>query len=194
MLLEGEKIDPRVKRTRTLLKTALRELAAEKPFDSITVQDIAARAEVNRATFYAHFEDKYALLNYSVREDFQARLDEKLPPEPALTPECLRSLIVTTCEFMKQFIGHCMPPRHTGDQVLMFLQVRSLLYETLLAWIRSTDKATDVIATTTGWAIWGSVFEWARDGYKIPAAQFTEQVLALLLTGLPESLPGKVLA
>ena len=51
------------------------ELAREKPLDSITVQDIAARAEVNRATFYAHFEDKYALLNYTAREMFQARLD-----------------------------------------------------------------------------------------------------------------------
>lgn len=194
MLLAGEKIDPRVKRTRLLLTTALRELAAEKPFDSITVQDIATRAEVNRATFYAHFDDKYALLNYSVREDFQARLDERLPPEPALNPVCLRSLILATCDFMGQFIGHCLPPRHSNDHVLMFLQVRILLYETLLAWMHTTDKAADVVAVTASWAIWGAVFEWARDGYKIPVAQFTEQVLGLLQTGLPDAAPGKVMA
>ena len=53
MLGEAVKVDPRVKRTRQLLQNALMELVQEKSQGSITVQDIAARAEVNRATFYA---------------------------------------------------------------------------------------------------------------------------------------------
>ena len=53
--------DPRVKRTRKLLQDALLELLAEKSFDAITVQDIAERSTINRATFYAHFVDKYDL-------------------------------------------------------------------------------------------------------------------------------------
>ena len=57
--------DPRVKRTRQLLLQALDELAAEKDIRSISVQDIAARATLNRATFYAHFRDKEALLSRS---------------------------------------------------------------------------------------------------------------------------------
>ena len=79
MLVQEEKIDPRVKRTRQLLQKALMALMEEQSFHAITVQDIAARAEVNRATFYAHFEDKFALLNYSLREHFQGLLDAKLP-------------------------------------------------------------------------------------------------------------------
>jgi len=63
---EEEKLDPRVKRTRNLILTAFESLLAEKGFESISVQDVTDKAEINRATFYKHFVDKYALLDYSI--------------------------------------------------------------------------------------------------------------------------------
>ncbi|MBB2909241.1 AcrR family transcriptional regulator [Streptosporangium becharense] len=50
--------DPRVRRTRTRLRSAVRELAATRDPDSITVAEIAQRAEVNRATVYVHYRDR----------------------------------------------------------------------------------------------------------------------------------------
>ncbi|MBK8823892.1 MAG: TetR family transcriptional regulator [Anaerolineales bacterium] len=32
------------------------------------MQDVTDKAQVNRATFYAHFQDKYALLDYSISQ------------------------------------------------------------------------------------------------------------------------------
>jgi AcrR family transcriptional regulator len=52
------KIDRRIQRTRDQLGDALVELMREKPFDSITVKDVLARADVGRSTFYLHFRDK----------------------------------------------------------------------------------------------------------------------------------------
>ena len=63
-------MDPRVKRTRKLLEKAFMELMVEKGFQSITIQDVTERATVNRATFYAHFEDKFDLLDSYIREQF----------------------------------------------------------------------------------------------------------------------------
>ena len=63
--------DPRVKRTRKLLEEAFVALLAEKTFHRISVQDIAERATVNRATFYAHFEDKFALMDQLIRDAFR---------------------------------------------------------------------------------------------------------------------------
>lgn len=54
--------DRRVARTRHLLEQALLSLIKEKPFDSISVQDIIDRANVGRATFYLHYENKEDLL------------------------------------------------------------------------------------------------------------------------------------
>jgi len=55
-------MDPRVQRTRELIREALIELIEEKGFSRITVGDIADRATVNRVTFYKHYKNKYDLV------------------------------------------------------------------------------------------------------------------------------------
>ena len=54
--------DRRVQRTQQLLRAALLPLIEEKGFEALTVQDIIDRANVGRATFYAHFDNKEDLL------------------------------------------------------------------------------------------------------------------------------------
>jgi AcrR family transcriptional regulator len=54
--------DRRVKRTRRLLEDALLALIKVKEFDAISVQEIIDRADVGRATFYAHYDNKEDLL------------------------------------------------------------------------------------------------------------------------------------
>lgn len=55
-------VDRRVARTRDLLEQSLLSLIKEKAFDSISVQDIINRANVGRATFYLHYDNKEDLL------------------------------------------------------------------------------------------------------------------------------------
>jgi AcrR family transcriptional regulator len=55
--------DRRAQRTRESLIHALLELIEEKHYDQISVQDIVELANVGRSTFYAHYENKDALLN-----------------------------------------------------------------------------------------------------------------------------------
>lgn len=71
--------DLRVKRTKILLREALIDLMAEKGFDAITVGDIAERAMVNRATFYRHYTDKYALVT-SMFEDVVVQAIQEIGP------------------------------------------------------------------------------------------------------------------
>jgi AcrR family transcriptional regulator len=54
--------DRRVERTRQLLEAALLSLIKEKEFEAISVQEIIDRANVGRATFYAHYDNKEDLL------------------------------------------------------------------------------------------------------------------------------------
>ena len=67
-----KKIDARVRRTRDALGDALVALMQEKPFDSITVQDVLDRAQVGRSTFYSHFSDKDDLLMSDADEFFES--------------------------------------------------------------------------------------------------------------------------
>jgi AcrR family transcriptional regulator len=63
-----DSIDQRVRRTRDRLGDAIIELVQEKPFDSITVQEVLDRAEVGRSTFYLHYRDKNDLFVSDVDE------------------------------------------------------------------------------------------------------------------------------
>ncbi|WP_283622109.1 TetR/AcrR family transcriptional regulator [Limosilactobacillus avium] len=53
--------DIRVRRTKQNIVNAFVALTKEKSIDAITVQEIADKAMVNRATFYAHYRDKQDL-------------------------------------------------------------------------------------------------------------------------------------
>jgi AcrR family transcriptional regulator len=56
------KVDPRVRRTRRLLRNALVSLMLEKDFASISIKEITERAEVAYITFFRHFESLDQLL------------------------------------------------------------------------------------------------------------------------------------
>jgi len=71
MPLVKKKVDARVRKTRDALGDALVELMQEKPFDSITVQDVLDRANVGRSTFYSHFSDKEDLQLSDADEFFE---------------------------------------------------------------------------------------------------------------------------
>lgn len=66
MLKKQSPLDPRIKRTLLLIREAFVSLLEEKGFDQLTVRDITARADINRATFYLHYRDKYDLLEKTV--------------------------------------------------------------------------------------------------------------------------------
>lgn len=63
-------MDRRQKRSRNAIFKAFIQLLSEKSYDRITVGEIITRADVGRATFYAHFETKEYLLKALCRELF----------------------------------------------------------------------------------------------------------------------------
>lgn len=76
-MIEHKRTDRRIERTRALLRDALMALVVERPWESITVQDITDRANVNRATFYLHFRDKDELLLQSMTALYAELLSEQ---------------------------------------------------------------------------------------------------------------------
>ncbi len=58
----AEVVDPRVEKTRASIASAFTELLKRRSYDRIRVSAITRKAAVGRATFYAHFATKDALL------------------------------------------------------------------------------------------------------------------------------------
>lgn len=82
--------DPRVRRTRRLIQMGFLESLKEKSFLRLTVGDVTKRAEINRSTFYKHFQDKYDLRDRYVDEvvgEFVENLDIDFISMPQITDE-----------------------------------------------------------------------------------------------------------
>ena len=54
-------MDLRVEKTRRAVYNAFLEQRAKKPLEKISVKELCALAQINKSTFYAHYEDIYAL-------------------------------------------------------------------------------------------------------------------------------------
>jgi AcrR family transcriptional regulator len=182
-----EKLDPRVKRTRQLLEQSFLEVVTEKGFQAVTVQDITEKAGVNRATFYAHFPDKYALLDYSIRQGFRQELEKRMLNVCSYTGENLRALIVAVCEFIVNASSHCSPPSPQFGQV-METQVKLQTQELLQKWLEKIESDVDpkITSTAASWAIYGLADHWANDRNKkrLSAEKYTDQVLPLIAGNL----------
>lgn len=81
-----DKTDRRIRRTQKLLGDALIQLALERGYENITIQDVTAHADVGYRTFFRHFNSLDDLL----RAVAQAHLDElerifRFPPADTLT-------------------------------------------------------------------------------------------------------------
>ncbi len=87
-----KKIDPRVRRTRRLLRDALVSLILEKDYASISIKEITDRAEVAYITFFRHFESLDQLLMEILEEglgELMARIETlaKQSDTPSLETE-----------------------------------------------------------------------------------------------------------
>lgn len=186
MLATQEKIDPRVKRTRKLLIEAFQSLLDEKGFESITVQDITARATVNRATFYAHFTDKYQLVDQLIGDGFAQILERHQATETDNPEEYLRQLFLAVTDNWAAVHGKC---RHAYPmfESLAEMQIKRQLRDNVRQWLADHGRnnanhreQTDMVATIVTWSIYGAAIEWAQGGRKQKVETFADKVLPLI--------------
>ena len=195
MATEVKHVDPRVKRTRQLLFQAFFELMKEKGFRAISIQDITERATVNRATFYAHFEDKYALLDSFIREGFQQLVASKLPDSSSLTISNLQLLVLTVFEYLSH-IHHegCTPGDKQQMDPLFEEAVQQELHSVLYDWLKRVTTTggprrvpLETTATAMSWAIFGTAVRWSQGPRTVSKEEMAKQVMTVVINGLPRS-------
>ncbi|GHO42137.1 TetR/AcrR family transcriptional regulator [Ktedonospora formicarum] len=179
-------VDPRVKRTRQLLQQSFLELLQEKGFASVTIQDITERATINRATFYAHYTDKYMLLDATFRQQIQEVIASKLSPSSGGGMQDLRILIKVVLLYLDEFYRHC------GPKDLRYLEwiVQEEVATVLLRWLKQTKKAgsssripKETLASAMSWAIFGTAAGWCLDKGSLSVEEMANHILLALSEG-----------
>ena len=176
-------LDPRIRRTRELLQHSLARLLETKEFEKISVHDITDAATLNRATFYAHYPDKFALLECMVAARFQALLDARGVVFDGTCQGALRAIILGVCDFLAG------SPRHSAGshgqmQPHMESAVVAVVRHMLLGGTRqhpSGGVSPEMRASAAGWAIYGAAKEWSQTPNRLPSEQIAETVAALVV-------------
>jgi AcrR family transcriptional regulator len=178
--------DPRIRRTRQLLQGALATLMQSKSFDEIAVQDITEAATVNRATFYDHYTDKYALLEAMVAGGFHKLLHERNVSYDGTCPSAASALILATCDYLTQtHAGSTQCQRHSAFEPLIEAAVTKAIRRVLMAGMPKIGSASgpppEMIATAASWAIYGAVKEWFSTPDRPPAEEVVALVMQLIV-------------
>ncbi|WP_040951988.1 TetR/AcrR family transcriptional regulator [Gorillibacterium massiliense] len=182
--------DPRVLRTRQLIRVAFRVLLRSKRFDAITIKDIAQEATINRATFYAHFEDKYALLDEVTEQAFHEMIPEKVANAQEFTDEICDQLILLTHQYIVDFYRICRMDSNSMA-TLVDEKIKKMLQQTIecIFLKGDTHHRTEryhikIMAAMTGSAIYGAAHYWLYVEEKDRTDMLVDIVRPYVMNGL----------
>lgn len=167
--------DPRVMRTRNLIRDALFTLLEQKPFSDISVQDIAERATINRATFYAHFQDKFALLEDLVRMQYRRYLAQHDPLAASDISSLLESISFTTFEQVRAH-NKCKLDKEFEPQLERAMQDE--LYQFLVS---ALDEASALVVSS---AVIGTTLQWRAGRYRDSSDELIKRLVSVLSGGV----------
>jgi AcrR family transcriptional regulator len=178
-----EKLDPRIRRTRGLLQDALKRLLEEKEFDKITIQDITEAATLNRATFYAHYPDKFALLEELIRVSFLQLLDCRKVRFDGSCATAFHPTILAVCDYLAELQKSRSSKQHQFEAFVegtVIDQIRVILMDGFNKHPVERNIPPEMIAAAASWAIYGAAKQWVNSPDRIPAEEFVATAASLV--------------
>ena len=156
--------------TKRLIADSLKELTKTKTFDKISVKDISEKCDINRQTFYYHFEDKYVLLKWIYENDLLEKYIKDVSFENWNTR--LEELLTAMTEDKRFYINTI---NHTENYIQEYLLVQAQnIFEQAISVIDKSapddslntvsDQQRNFIARFFAYGVCGIVIEWAVGG------------------------------
>lgn len=171
-------IDARVRYTRMVIQQSFLELLARKPAARITVTEICQQVQINRATFYKHYQDVPALLE-AMEEEFFEEIRQQLVDLDSGVDRFLLKLMRLTKSHGERMMAL---GGDNGDPQLM-TKTCGLCWEQLRPRLASEHPEMDesTLAMIYAYVSDGSgsiLRRWIQDGMRQPP----EQVVALIVS------------
>ena len=174
-----ETVDPRILRSRRMLTDSLAALVRKKPFEDISVQEIADGATLNRNTFYLHFPDKAALLQAMTETRFRALIEER----GISFTDCngaLRAIALGVCDYLTELTncsvkGALIPLEGSIIPVVANMFKEGADHHRLIPGVDAV-----LLATTGAWAVFGAARLWHHTPNRIPAEEMAAKIEAMV--------------
>jgi AcrR family transcriptional regulator len=185
-----DRLDPRVIRTRQLLRDALTSLIHERDFAALTVKDITDRATLNKTTFYLHYKDIDDLLIQSMA-DLQEELVKALG-QPKVTKDNLtngvRDILILVFEHFaryREFYDAVLNKIGTPPVIAALQNPIETAVQRAVTRLHNPDSSidTDLIIRFMSSACIGLIQQWLVTNAERSAEHMAEQCAHLLIYG-----------
>ncbi|MEY9977589.1 TetR/AcrR family transcriptional regulator [Lysinibacillus sp. RC79] len=174
-----KKQDPRSIRSKRVFKEAAVDILIENPdISKLTVQKIAQRAELNRATFYLHFLDINDLLKQVVYDIFDDLLSKMSPTLQIDNLNNQEQLITFLDYFYKHRKILAVLFEHPGFIKKMHKTLKDLIVIQRKSEGADTSEITlsmDILASS----ILGIIMWWLRNGVHFSSEYIASQIIEL---------------
>ena len=173
--------DRRVRKTRRALQDALSELIGEKELHSITINELTERADIHRATFYAHYNDIYDLYR-RMEDSILSDIASIVHINPAHSYE---SLFRTMIDYFRDNAGFCrmMFGKHANaafrDRVSVLLEEK---YMEICLYGRRYETVTEERRFQAKYHIQGFIAlvgRWVESGFDYPTDEIGNIIIRL---------------
>lgn len=186
----NQKEDARVTKTKAKLLKSFKELLSEKTFEDITINEICKRADVRRATFYKHYEDKYAFLKYFVgalRDEFDRTIPRRKKPDAtsAYYVEYIRGIV----RFLTQ--NENMVKNALQSNVLPALMhvIKEKNYEDTCERLKKSvgegmtlPASVEITAAMMTGAVANTLLSWFQSGKAMPVDELVFQISSVIVS------------
>ncbi len=192
--MNNEKGDRRVKYTKMVLKESFIKLLEQKDISQITIKEICAVADINRATFYSHYNDQYDLLR-KIEDELLNNINAHILAFGQKNCEINAVLLAEkTFEYIKENAKLCkLLLSERGDfsfQKKIMMLVYDIIIEELTDNTKISKEDAEYIYSFTITGCVGIVQKWLDDDLK-KTPHFMAETIINLTTGMISLLRGK---
>lgn len=167
--------------TKKALAASLKKLLSQKPLDKITVIDIVEDCEVNRQTFYYHFQDIYDLVEWMFLTGAAAALNGKK------TYDTWQQGFLQVFEYALENKDLVINTYHSMSRDQLERYLYDVTYNLLIGVVEEqasgmavSDNDKKFIADFYKFAFVGLMLDWIRRGMKDDPKKIVEHISTLI--------------
>ncbi|MFS0880401.1 TetR/AcrR family transcriptional regulator [Metabacillus niabensis] len=191
---KNDYIDRRIVKSKKAMKDAILSLMKEKDFNEISITDIVRFADLNRGTFYKHYQYKEDLFNEIIDEVLTSLVDSYREPYKGiqlLEVNKLTTSAVKVFDHVQQYSNFysliVQPNVLTGFQQKFCTVLKDLTLNDLNDSLPNPKVNRELHASYQAYAILGLIIEWINGGFIYSSTYMAEQLLEILKHSIASS-------
>ena len=188
--MEKTKSDRRVKYTLMVIRQSFVKLLKQKPISKITIKQICEDADINRATFYAHYLDQYDLLHQietGIIDDINQYLNnydlKNVSKVPAQMLDKILEYIKENAEIFKLLL------LSSNADIQFQQEITKIIGQQHFSAMAADKEDSEYVFLFFANGSIGLIVKWLNDDMKKPVSEMTNLILKLSLNGSEPFLP-----